>query len=128
MRVLLDTCTLLWLTQAPDKLSDSCREVINNSQYTMLLSHACVWEMLLKSQSGKLTFPMPLRMWLEEQKRVWGFEYLKIGLEHLLRTGEIERHHSDPFDRLLVAQAIVENISILTPDGFISMYPVHVIW
>ena len=71
---------------------------------------------------------MPLRKWIDVQKSVWTFEYLPINLEHLLRTGEIEKHHEDQFDRLLVVQAMTENIGILTPDEFIAKYPVHSIW
>ena len=128
VKVLLDTCTLLWLTQEPEKLSNTCMGVINEPSTILLLSHASVWEIVLKIQSGKFNFPMPLRKWLDEQKSVWAFEYLPINLEHLLRTGEIEKHHLDPFDRLLVVQAMTENIGILTPDEFIAKYPVHSIW
>jgi len=94
----------------------------------LVVSHVSVWEILLKVQAGKFTFPIPLRKWLSDQKSVWGFLYLDIELEHLLRLEEIERHHSDPFDRLLVTQAIVENIGIITPDSWIAKYPVQVIW
>ncbi len=87
-----------------------------------------MWELLLKIGVGKFIFPLPLRKWLEQQKAQWQFNYLPIGLEHLLRTAEIEKHHADPFDRLLVSQAIVENIGILTPDESIARNPVHVIW
>ena len=128
VRVLLDTCSLIWLTQEPAKLSDTCKAEIDNPENSLVVSHASVWEILLKNRAGKFTFPLPIRRWLEKQKLIWDFEYLAISLEHLLRTGEIEGHHNDPFDRLLVAQSIIENISILTPDSAIAKYPVHVIW
>ena len=128
MNVLLDTCTLVWLTQEPEQLSDRSRSIIENPENELLVSHASVWEVLLKMQSGKLTFPMPLRKWFADQQRIWGFRYLSIGLEHLLRVEELERHHNDPFDRLLVTQAIVQNIGIVRPDPWIAKYPVHVLW
>ncbi len=128
VRVLLDTCTLLWLTQKPRKLSRECKRTIDEPSTQLLVSYVCVWELLLKIAAGKFTFPIPLRKWLEQQKSQWQFDYLPIGLEHLLRTAEIEKHHADPFDRLLVSQAMTENISVLTPDEFIAEYPVHVIW
>ncbi len=128
MTILLDTCVLIWLTQEPEKLSEKSKEVLEKPDNELLVSHVSVWEMLLKMQAEKLSLSLPLRKWLSEQQSIWGFFYLAITLEHLLRTGEIERHHSDPFDRLLVSQSIVESLSIMTPDPWIPRYPVHVIW
>lgn len=128
MNILLDTCTLIWLTQEPERLSEKSKTIIENPDNELLVSHVSVWEMLLKTQAGKLSFPVPLRKWLSDQQNTWDFRYLNITLEHLLRVEEIERHHSDPFDRLLVTQAIVENIGIVTPDPWIAKYPVQVLW
>lgn len=128
MNILLDTCTLIWLTQESERLSEKSRTIIENPDNELLVSHVSVWEMLLKTQAGKLSFPVPLRKWLSDQQNTWDFRYLNISLEHLLRVEEIERHHSDPFDRLLVTQAIVENIGIVTPDPWIAKYPVQVLW
>jgi len=128
LTILLDTCVLIWLTQEPEKLSEKSKEVLEKPDNELLVSHVSVWEMLLKMQAEKLSLSLPLRKWLSEQQSIWGFFYLAITLEHLLRTGEIERHHSDPFDRLLVSQSIVESLSIMTPDPWIPRYPVHVIW
>lgn len=128
MNILLDTCTLIWLTQEPERLSDKSKSLIENPDNELLVSHVSVWEMLLKMQAGKFTFPVPLRKWLSDQQNTWHFRYLNISLEHLLRVEEIERHHGDPFDRLLVTQAIVENIGIVTPDPWIAKYPVQVLW
>jgi PIN domain nuclease of toxin-antitoxin system len=128
VNILLDTCTLIWLTQEPEQLSENSRTIIEDSDSELMVSHASVWEMLLKIQAGKFSFPIPLRKWLRDQQSVWNFRYLNIGLEHLLRVEEIEHHHSDPFDRLLVTQAIVENVGIVTPDPWIAKYPVQVLW
>jgi PIN domain nuclease of toxin-antitoxin system len=128
LTILLDTCVLIWLTQEPVRLSEKSKELLERSDNELLVSHVSVWEMLLKTHAGKLSLPLPLRKWLSEQQGIWGFSYLAITLEHLLRTGEIERHHGDPFDRLLVSQSIVEDLSIVTPDPWIARYPVHVIW
>lgn len=128
MRALLDTCTLIWLAQEPGKLSARCVEVIDDPANDLVVSHVSVWELALKAAAGKFRFPIPLRSWLEQQRSHWRFEYLAIGLEHILRTNEIERHHADPFDRLIVSQAMVENLGILTPDQAVASYPVHVIW
>ena len=128
MKVLLDTCTLVWLTQEPRRLSSACRRAIDEPATELVVSHASVWELALKSGAGKFAFPMPLRRWLHEQQKQWRFEYLSVSLEHVLKTTELARHHVDPFDRLLVAQAMAENVSVLTPDEHIARYPVHAIW
>ena len=128
MTALLDTCTLIWLTQEPDRLSQRCKTVIEDPGTVLLVSYVSVLEMVLKVGAGKLAFPAPLRRWLADQRSEWGFDYLSLDLEHLLRIEEIERVHSDTFDRLLVSQAIVENVGILTPDPWIAKYPVQVIW
>lgn len=128
MRLLLDTCVLLWLAAEPDRLSDLARQVVDDVDNDLAVSHVSVWELALKNGAGKLNLPAPLRTWMDTQHREWGFEYLPIGLEHVMRTCELHRHHVDPFDRLIVAQAIVDGLAIVTPDDKISSYPVHVIW
>lgn len=128
MILLMDTCTLLWLTQEPDRLSDSSRAAIDESDNELVVSHATIWELASKTLAGKLSFSPPLRRWLAEQKGIWRFRYLAITEEQILRTLEIERHHLDPFDRLLAAQALDRNLPIITPDPSISRYPVQVFW
>jgi PIN domain nuclease of toxin-antitoxin system len=128
VRLLLDTCTVLWLTGEPKRLSAACRKAIDRAENDLVLSDASVWEMALKIAAGKLTFAPPLRRWLADQRAAWRFESLPVREEHMLRTLEIERHHADPFDRLLIAQALTENIPVLTPDPVIARYPVEVIW
>ena len=116
------------MTQEPARLSRKCRKAIDDARSDLLLSDASVWEMALKSAAGKLVFAPPLRRWLADQRAVWRFESLPVQEEHILRTLEIERLHADPFDRLLVAQAMTENIPVLTPDPEIAKYPIQVIW
>ena len=128
MKLLLDTCVLIWLPSEPDRISAIARELMDDRENDLVVSHASVWEIALRSAAGKLTLPIPPRAWLAEQRATWGLEYHPVTLEHILRTGEIHRHHADPFDRLLICQAIVDGLAILTPDGLFSKYPVHVIW
>ena len=128
MTLLLDTCTLLWLTQEPARLSAASRQALDNSENELWVSLASVWELALKTLAGKITFSPPLRRWLAEQQGIWQFGYLSVSEEHILRTLEIERHHLDPFDRLLVAQALERNLPLVTPDPMIARYPVQVIW
>lgn len=128
MIVLLDTCTLIWLCSEPDKLSVKAIKIIDNPDTALLVSHVSAWEMSLKSKTGKMIFPKPLRRWLAEQKDVWHFEWLPISLEHILSTNELPDHHKDPFDRLIVSQAMKKNIPVVTPDDFIKKYAVEIIW
>ena len=128
MRLLLDTCVLLWLSAEPEKLSVPAREAVDDESNDLLFSHVSVWEIALKSSAGKLALPAPLRMWLADQQREWGFDFLSVSLEHLLRTEEIHRHHADPFDRLIICQGIVERLAIVTPDEKYLEYPVRVLW
>ncbi len=75
-----------------------------------------------------MTFPKPLRRWIEEQEQIWRFTWLGISKEHILTTEELPRHHKDPFDRLIVAQGLRENMPILTSDKYIQAYPVECVW
>jgi PIN domain nuclease of toxin-antitoxin system len=128
LKLLLDTCTFIWLVSAPDQLGERARQELDDPSATLLLSDASVWEVCLKWQSGKLELPGPPRHWIEEQRRTWELTRAPIELEHLYRSTELPAHHRDPFDRMLVSQAIAEGLSIVTPDPAIRRYPVMVIW
>lgn len=104
------------------------KKIINGPQAELVFSHASLWEMTLKSTANKMTFPKPLRRWIEEQEQIWRFTWLGISKEHILTTEELPRHHKDPFDRLIVAQGLRENMPILTSDKYIQAYPVECVW
>ncbi len=127
MKFLLDTCTFLWLTSDPARLSDRATESLNGAT-NLYLSDASVWEICLKWQAGKFKFPTPPRTWCEDQISVWNLESVNIQRSHMFRVTELPTHHKDPFDRLIVAQALEENLVIVTPDAHIGSYPVHVVW
>ena len=128
MRLLLDTCALLWLTAEPNNLSSDAIEAIEHPGAKIHVSDASVWELCLKWQSGKIQLPQPPRTWIEAQRNIWLFDSVQIEKEHLYRTSELPTHHRDPFDRMLVAQAIEERLQIITPDAEIKKYPVAGIW
>lgn len=128
MRLLLDTCTFVWLASEPNRLSVPARRRLDNAEADLLLSDASVWEICLKWQAGKLTLPEPPRRWIEHQRRSWELERLPIEPEHLYRSTELPAHHRDPFDRILVSQAIVEDLIVVTPDQAFAAYPVAVLW
>jgi len=128
LEAILDTCTLIWLCCEPKNLSLKATETIDSVENSLSVSHVSIWEMALKQRSGKMVFPKPLRRWIFEQRAIWRFEWIPISLDHILRTTELPDHHNDPFDRLLIAQALKENIPIITPDVYIKQYPVETIW
>ena len=127
MKLLLDTCTFIWLTSAPDRLGASASSAIDRAD-EIFLSDVSVLEIGLKWQAGKLTLPAPPRFWLPEQSRVWRLTPLPLGRDHILRSTELPDIHRDPFDRLLVAQSLEEGLPIATPDEAIRRYPVATMW
>lgn len=127
-RFLLDTHTFLWMASDPDRLSERAREVIDASSNELLLSVASVWEMAIKSSLGKLDFASPLAAFVEEQLEATRTRILPVQIEHAIRVEGLPFHHRDPFDRLLVAQAIFEKIPILGRDPAFDDYRIRRIW
>lgn len=116
MNILLDTCAFLWLSAEPDRLSGPARAVLDDPSNTLLLSDVTVWEIVLKHQTGKLPLPEPPRTWVPRQTTFFDLQRQPLDLESLFRSGELPAIHRDPFDRLLCAQAIVHDCTVLTPD------------
>ncbi|MBI2373105.1 MAG: type II toxin-antitoxin system VapC family toxin [Deltaproteobacteria bacterium] len=128
MRLLLDTCTFIWLTQEPQLLSAKARAALDNDSNELLLSHVSVWEIYNKCQSGKLVLPLRPRTWIEEQLAVRGVSDLPIDLASLGRMSELPLHHRDPFDRLLVAQALAHSLALVSPDQALPPYGAATLW
>jgi len=128
LRLLLDTCTFIWLTQDPLRLSSVARAAIDDPNNELLLSHVSVWEIVNKSQAGKLHLPAPPRVWVEEQLTARGVIDLMIDLASLGRMSELPLHHRDPFDRLLVAQALVHTLTVVSPDAALVPYGAAISW
>ena len=127
-RILLDTHTFIWLDLEPVKLSIDCQNLILDCENILLLSLASVWEMQVKHQLGKLTLRLPLPDLIAEQQQVNNIQLLPIELNHIWMLEHLANHHRDPFDRLLIAQAIAEDVSILSNDGLFDLYPVERLW
>lgn len=124
-RVLLDTHTLVWALSSPDRLSARAVEIIRESD--VAVSVASLWELLLKKDKpgSLLGNPVP---WWEEFVRRQGIRVIGIRQSHILQLGELPDHHRDPFDRVLIAQAIVERASLVSKDSALLAYDVPVIW
>lgn len=128
MRVLLDTHALLWFSTADPKLSQQAGDIIADTGNELLFSYASVWEIAIKSSIGKLPLSQPVDSFLAAARRNVAFNYLRIKLVHLTATETLPLHHRDPFDRLLVSQALAEDLPLLTRDKQFSTYGVNVLW
>lgn len=121
--LLLDTHVLLWALTDDPRLDPTAREAIVDGRTEVLVSAASTWEMAIKSRLGKLRIPDDLIQQLEAAR----FEHLPVTLEHGLAVGGLPDHHRDPFDRLLVAQAQVEQLTLVTHDPQLHRYDVTVL-
>ena len=129
MRVLLDTHTFLWWTTRHGALvSERVRDLLADGRTDVALSLVSAWEIAIKAGSGRLELPAPVEQYIPDRLKRHGFELLQIELSHALHAGSLPRIHGDPFDRMLVAQAQVEGLPILTADPAIAQYDVEVIW
>ncbi|MFB8788201.1 MAG: type II toxin-antitoxin system VapC family toxin [Potamolinea sp.] len=122
MRLLLDTHIFIWYILDNRKISPTVRALIDDQDNEILLSIASIWEMAIKHSSGKLSFGMPFELFIEQQLSVNTIELLKINLDHINVVASLPFHHRDPFDRLLIAQTMVEQIPILSADSVFDNY------
>lgn len=123
MKLLLDTHTLLWWLSGDPTLADAATAAIADASNLVLVSVATAWEMAIKRSLGKLHFPDALATALDDE----GFQVLPISLGHALRAGALPRHHDDPFDRMLIAQALLDDLTVVTRDEQFSRYGVTVL-
>ena len=128
MRVLLDTHTFLWWTSGGSRISDRARGLIEDPEVEVLLSVAPAWEISVKSARGRLELPVPAERFVPDRLRRHRMSVLDVALSHALRAGALPEIHTDPFDRLLVAQGQIEGLPILTADPAIARYEVETIW
>jgi len=128
MRALLDTHTFLWWNLDDPQLSISAREFIAKGDNEIFLSAASAWEIAIKAARGRLTLPEPPDQYVAERMRQHRFSALPIELSHALEVYRLPAIHQDPFDRLLIAQSLLEGMPILSMDPEISRYQVEVIW
>jgi PIN domain nuclease of toxin-antitoxin system len=128
MKILVDTHTFLWWNEASSKLSRRASTLLADSRNTLFLSVASVWELVMKVQSGKLKIPEPPSIYVPTRAAHYGIEILPITLAHALAVESLPAHHRDPFDRILVAQAQVEKLPILTVDQEVRRYSIKTLW
>jgi PIN domain nuclease of toxin-antitoxin system len=127
MTLLLDTHTFLWFIEDNLRLSVSAKALLE-SDADLLLSVSCLWEISIKVSIGKLTLAQPFHVFFPQQLVDNDIEILPISLAHLEVISTLPFHHRDPFDRLLIAQAITEQLPIVSIDAALDAYPVTRLW
>jgi len=128
MNLLLCTHSFIWWTTARKKLSARAFTEISNSANQVFLSVASLWELQIKIQINKFQFTDPLEIVVNEQIKINGFQLLPVTFAHVLELEKLPFHHKDLFDRLLIAQAIAENMILVSSDKIFSAYPVNLLW
>jgi PIN domain nuclease of toxin-antitoxin system len=128
MKLLLDTHTFIWWAIQKARLSAAALAAMQNTQNQLMLSIASLWETQLKTQLGKLHFNLPLSQLIEDQQRINGLQLLPIEPDHIYALGQLPYRHKDPFDRLLIAQTLTENLPMVSADPEFTTYPVQIIW
>jgi PIN domain nuclease of toxin-antitoxin system len=128
LRFLLDTHSLLWFLTGDEGLSDRARRIIENPDCDILVSVACLWEIAIKQSLGKLKLARPFDALFPDQLASNSISLLGIRLAHLSEISRMPFHHRDPFDRLLVAQSLSEEIPLLSNDDTLDSYGLERIW
>jgi PIN domain nuclease of toxin-antitoxin system len=124
VRYLLDTHTLLWALDTPEELPDPVRLIIENPSSSLLISIATPWELAIKTQSGKLD----ANDLLDRFEQLAGYNLIETEVSHVIRAGRLPLVHRDPFDRLMVAQAMLMGLTLLSCDTIFDRYGAKRIW
>jgi PIN domain nuclease of toxin-antitoxin system len=127
MRVLVDTHVWLWMLTAPERLTGPVRAIVEDTDNVVLLSAASAWEIAIKYGLGKLPLPQPPAVYVPARMASTGVLPLPVTHRHALRVADLPAEHADPFDRLLIAQAQLEDLPILTADEAFARYDVEVV-
>jgi PIN domain nuclease of toxin-antitoxin system len=128
VKLLLDTHTFIWWDSAPAKLSAAALALCGDPANQLVLSVASLWEIQIKRQLGKLDLRLPLAEIVAHQQETNGLTILPIVQAHVLALDALPPHHRDPFDRLLVAQAVVEEAVLVSGDPVLKSYSVQIHW
>lgn len=128
MSLLVDTHCWLWSLLAPERLNAPSREALRDPRQAVFLSVASMWEMTIKAGLGKLSLPLPPSEYIPSRLATLGHQTLPILPPHVFALERMPLHHKDPFDRLLVAQAQVEGLQLVTADQALRPYDVPLLW
>ena len=127
MTLLVDTHAFLWYLAGDKRLSTAARQAMEEHAHDWCVSAASIWEMTIKSSRGRLTLPAPAADYVADRVRA-GARVLPVDWPHAVAVERMPFHHRDPFDRLIVAQALVEHMAVVTRDSVFREYGVRVVW
>lgn len=128
MNILLDTCTFLWIATDAPELSERARELFRDPANSVYLSSVSAWEIAVKYLLGRLPLPVPPERFVGPMRMNHGIEPLPLEEEAVLMLPRLPDLHKDPFDRMLVCQALTHQLALLTPDALIRQYPARFVW
>jgi PIN domain nuclease of toxin-antitoxin system len=128
MKLLLDSHTFKWWRDEPNKLSPTAFAKISNPNNDVFLSVVTAWELQIKIALNKFTIKGRLQKAIKDEQQNNGFKILPVNLSHALYLENLPLHHKDPFDRLLISQAIVENMTLVSADPEFAKYQVNLLW
>ena len=127
-RYLLDTNAFVWLALDPSRVRAELLDELESPETTVVLSAVVSWELAVKQRMGKLAVGQPLEELFRREVEAMQLDELAVTRDHALATGRLPDHHRDPFDRLLVAQALTEDLDIVSSDPLLARYGVAVVW
>ena len=128
MKIIVDTCSFLWFIENNPKLSSTALSLIEDKGNDILLSFASIWEMAIKHSIGKLIFTKAFDNFIREQLDINSIGISSINFDHIATVATLPLYHRDPFDRMIIAQAIVEGHPIISSDTVFDDYPIKRLW
>jgi len=128
VKLLLDTCTFLWVVAGSPQLSRRAAELFSDPANEVFLSSVSCWEIAVKHSMGRLPLPAPPVDFIPAQREAHGIGCLPLSEEEALYVSKLPSLHRDPFDRMLVCQAVINGVAVLTPDPLISQYAIRTLW
>ncbi len=128
MRILIDTHALIWYVDQDHLLTPIAHAAMTDPANDLLLSAATVWELAIKVGLGKVSLSMPYRQWMDKAVADLGLILLPVTVEYADRQAALPAHHKDPFDRLIIAQALVEGIQVVSADAIFDAYGITRVW
>ena len=128
MKVLLDTHAFLWSITGDDRLSETAEKTFLNPENNLYFSAASFWEICIKLSLGKLSLKSGRLKTIQEEMRINAVQWLPVEMQHCVELTKLPFHHRDPFDRMLIAQALAEDLQLLSRDGRLSAYEIELIW
>lgn len=128
MKILLDTVALYRAATEPEALPEAARSLLEDESHTVLVSLISAWELAIKASLGKLPLPAPIDEFFPQVARDLLAQQVGLDLKAIAKLAELPSHHADPFDRLIIAQALVDECTVITSDARFAAYGVRVVW